>query len=147
MLDDLTPESPRPRREGQQPASRPKKDAEVRRVVESDVPGDAHEDRALASSVHAWLDGELPEAAVRSGSTARDVEFWRNVTQRMEQSRRLRTPERLEAQIMAALPHHAPQMISPWYRREFVITPVAAVSVGVALIALAAALTALILAS
>lgn len=146
MLDDLTPESPRGSRESQRAAAGPKKDHEVRRVVESDVPLGEQADHTLPSSVHAWLDGELPEAAVRTGATAHDVEFWRTVTQRMEQSRRLRTPERLEAQIMAALPHHAPQLISPWWRREFVITPAAAVSVGVALMAVAAAATALILA-
>ena len=146
MLDDLTPEPPRPRREGQPPAPRPKKDHEVRRVVESDVSLGEHEDRALASDVHAWLDGELPEAAVRGGNTARDVEFWRSVTLRMEQSRHLRTPPHVEAQIMAALPHHAPQLISPWWRREYVVTPVAAVSVAAALMALAAAATVLIIA-
>lgn len=142
MLDDLTPEPPRPRRESKPQAHQPKKDHEVRRVVESDV--GQHEDRQLASAVHAWLDGELPEAAVRNGETARDVEFWRSVTRRVEQSRHLRTPDHVEAQIMAALPHHAPQMISPWYRREFVITPVAAVSAGVAIAVLAAAAAVLI---
>lgn len=115
-------------------------------MVESDVSHGQHEERPLSSSVHAWLDGELPEAAVRGGDAARDVEFWRGVTRRMEQSRNLRTPERLEAQIMAALPHHAPQLISPWYRREFVITPVAAVSIAAALMALAAATAVLIVA-
>ena len=146
MLDDLTPEPTRPRRERQPTDPRVKKDHEVRRVVESDVPVGSHDDRALASSVHAWLDGELPEAAVRGGDTARDVEFWRSVTRRMEQSRNLRTPPHVEAQIMAALPHHAPQLLSPWWRREYVVTPVAAVSVGAALMALAAAATVLIVA-
>ena len=147
MLDDLNPDIPRAPREGRsKPESRAKKEREVHPVVEREVPLGQHQDRPLANSVHAWLDGELPEAAVRTGDTARDVEFWRGVTQRMEQSRRLRTPEHVEAQIMAALPHHPPQVISPWWRRELVITPVAAVSVGAALMALAAAATVLLLA-
>jgi hypothetical protein len=96
--------------------------------------------------VHAWLDGELPEAAVRSGTTAKDVEFWRGVSQTMDRSRLVRTPEHVEAQIMAALPHHAPQLITPWFRREFVVTPMAAVGVGATLMAIAAAVTVAILA-
>lgn len=142
MLDDLNPELPRVRREGQkQPAQRAKKEHEVSAVVEREVPLGQQQDRVLPSTVHAWLDGELPEAAIRAGDTARDVEFWRGVTRGIERSRLVRTPEHVEAQIMAALPHHVPQLISPWWRREFVITPVAAVSVGAALMALAAAAT------
>jgi hypothetical protein len=144
MLDDLTPDVPRVPREGQRPSqSRARKDREVKPVVERDVPETG---RRLSSEMHAWLDGELPEAAARAGDTESDVEFWRTVSKRMERSRLVRTPEHVEAQIMAALPHHPPQLISPWYRREFVITPVAAVSVGVALMAVAAAATALLLA-
>ena len=147
MLDDLNPDSPRVPREGRaRPEPRSKNDREVHPVVERELPFAQQQDRALANSVHAWLDGELPEAAVRTGDTARDVEFWRGVTSRMEQSRRLRTPEHVEAQIMAALPHHPPQLISPWWKREFVITPVAAVSVGAALMALAATAAVLLVA-
>jgi len=145
MLDDLTPDIPRAPREGQKPStSAAKKDREVKPVVERDTLPD--EGRRLSGAMHAWLDGELPEAAVRSGEAPADVEFWRGVSKRMERSRLVRTPEHVEAQIMAALPHHPPQVISPWWRREFVITPVAAVSVGAALMAVAAATTALLLA-
>jgi hypothetical protein len=139
MRDDLNSDIPRaPREDPIQSEPRAKKEREVHPVVEREVPFGQPQDRTLSNSIHAWLDGELPEAAVRTGSTARDVEFWRGVTRQMEQSRRLRTPEHVEAQIMAALPHHPPQLISPWWRREFVITPLAAVSVGAALVALAA---------
>jgi len=137
MHDNLNPGSPRDGRDGHK-GSAPKnqRDHEVRPVVEREVPLGQQADRVLASTVHAWLDGELPEAAVRKGETARDVEFWRNVNDQMERARRLRTPEHVEAQIMAALPHHVPAMITPWWRREFVITPMTAVSVAAALITL-----------
>src|SRR2546430_910923 len=137
MHDNLNPGSPRDGRDGHK-GSAPKnqRDHEVRPVVEREVPLGQQADRVLASTVHAWLDGELPEAAVRKGETARDVEFWRSVNDQMERARRLRTPEHVEAQIMAALPHHAPAMITPWWRREFVITPMTAVSVAAALITL-----------
>jgi hypothetical protein len=142
MLDNLNPGSPRDGRDGNKDAApKSQRDHEVRPVVEREVPLGQQADRVLAASVHAWLDGELPEAAVRKGNTARDVEFWHNVNDQMERARRMRTPEHVEAQIMAALPHHAPALITPWWRREFVITPLAAVSAAAALITIAVAAT------
>jgi hypothetical protein len=149
MRDDLNSDLPAP---GRQPAKKPAaaarahKEREIQPVVERDVPVGAGSGHALDSAVHAWLDGELPEAAVRSGTTAKDVEFWRGVSQTMDRSRLVRTPQHVEAQIMAALPHHAPQLITPWFRREFVVTPMAAVGVGATLMAIAAAVTVAILA-
>lgn len=101
--------------------------------------------RVLAPAVHAWLDGELPEASVRKGDTARDVEFWKNVNVEVESRRRMRTPAYLEAQIMEALPQTAPQLITPWWSREFVITPMAAVGAATGLIVVAAAVTAAVI--
>ena len=46
---------------------------------------------------------------------------------------------------MDALPHNVPQLITPWWRREFVITPAAALGAAVRSIALTAALTALVM--
>ena len=145
MLDDLNPGS-RPR-DGEQTGTKEKaskqrsdRDREVRSVVEREMPGQQSE-RVLAASVHAWLDGELPEAAVRKGDTARDVEFWRTLNDQMDRARHMRTPEHVEANIMAALPHHAPQLITPWFEREFVITPFTAVAVAAGLVAATAAVT------
>jgi hypothetical protein len=101
--------------------------------------------RVLAPAVHAWLDGELPEASVRRGETARDVDFWRHIGQESERRRHTRMPLELEARIMAALPHSVPALITPWYRREFVVTPGAAVTIGATLVTVTAAATALIL--
>jgi hypothetical protein len=101
--------------------------------------------RVLAPAVHAWLDGELPEAAVRQGETQRDVDFWKRIDAAAQQRRHLRTPVDLEQRIMAALPQTVPQVITPWWRREFVVTPAGAIGTGAVLIALAAALTALLL--
>jgi hypothetical protein len=144
MRDDLNSGSHRAQRDGHKDApqrARKAKDQEVRSVVEREVPVGRPDDRVLSAAVHSWLDGELPEAAVRKGDTARDVEFWRGVSDQMDRARRLRTPEHVEAQIMAALPHHAPQLITPWYRREFVITPFAAVTTTAAIVTLAVAAT------
>lgn len=145
MLDDLNPGTG-PRRDGDSgkkdktTKQRSDRDREVHSVVEREMPFEQSE-RVLAASVHAWLDGELPEAAVRKGDTARDVEFWRNLNGQMDRARHMRTPEHVEANIMAALPHHAPQVISAWYEREFVITPFTAVAVAAGLVAATAAIT------
>jgi hypothetical protein len=144
MLDDLNTGSSRDGRESHKDAHvrhRRDRDQEVRSVVEREVPLGQQSDHSLSAAVHSWLDGELPEAAVRKGDTAHDVEFWRNVNSQMDRARRMRTPVHVESQIMAALPHHAPQLITPWYHREFVIKPSAAVAVAIALIAITAAAT------
>jgi hypothetical protein len=102
--------------------------------------------RVLAPAVHAWLDGELPEASVRRGDTAHDVEFWKTINVEVDSRRRMRTPQYLEAQIMEALPQTAPQLISPWWRREFVVSPMAAVGVAATLVVVAATVTAVLMA-
>src|ERR1044071_3733931 len=98
--------------------------------------------RVLAPAVHAWLDGELPEATVRKGDTARDIEFWKQINGAVESRRRMRTPTYPAARIMEALPLTAPTIITPWYRREFVVTPMAAVGAAATLVVVAAAVTA-----
>jgi hypothetical protein len=105
-----------------------------------------NDSRVLAPAVHAWLDGELPEASVRKGDTARDVEFWKNLNVEVERRRRMVTPIYLESRIMEALPQSAPQVITPWFRREFVITPFAAVGAASALVIVVAAVTAVVMA-
>jgi hypothetical protein len=114
-----------------------------RPVADREVPLDRH--GTLSAAVHAWLDGEVPEAAVRKGETAKDVEFWQMIAQETAQMRRTRTPAHVEALIMEALPQTAPQMITPWHRREFVMTPVIAATTAIVLVAATAAVTALIL--
>jgi len=122
------------------PARRSEKE---RPLADREVPlGHQEQDvRVLAPAVHAWLDGELPEASVRKGDTARDVEFWKNINVEVDRRRRVHTPTYLEAQIMDALPQTAPQLITPWWRREFVITPKAAVGGAVVLVVVGAAVT------
>ena len=119
-----------------------------RPLADREVPlGHQEQDaRVLSPAVHAWLDGELPEASVRKGDTARDVEFWKNINVEVERRRRMHTPVYLEAQIMDALPQTAPQVITPWWRREFVITPTAAVGGATVLLVAGAVVTAALMA-
>ena len=126
----------------QKPAQdhRPLSDREV--PIKQDL---GNETRVLAPAIHAWLDGELPEASVRRGETAKDVEFWRLIGAEAEKRRVSRMPLDLEAKIMEALPHTLPVEITPWFRREFVITPQKAVALGAGLIVASAAATALLI--
>src|SRR3954465_3148524 len=103
------------------------------------------ETRVLAQAVHDWLDGELPEASVRRGETSKDVEFWRMINTESERRRTARMPLDLESRIMEALPHTLPVEITPWFRREFVITPQKAVAIGAGLVVATGASTALFL--
>lgn len=99
----------------------------------------------LSETVHAWLDGNATESAARRGGAAHHVEFWKRVESDLRRRRAQRTPAGLEARIMSAIPLHAPYSITPWYRRELVVTPYTAVLAMVTVMALAAAATALLL--
>ncbi len=100
---------------------------------------------SLADAVHAWLDGEVTESQARRGESGRDVDFWKRLDEDLAARRRLRTPAHLQAQIMNALPMHAPTLITPWWRREFVVTPTSAIVVATTLVVMAAAATALVI--
>lgn len=101
----------------------------------------------IADAVHAWLDGEAPESSVRRGEWSRDVDFWKRIDEDLAARRRLKTPAHLQAQIMNALPMHAPQIITPWWRREMVVTPAAMIAAAAALVTLAAVATAMLMAA
>jgi hypothetical protein len=121
-------------------ADRPLTDREV--PIKQDL---GQETRVLAPAIHAWLDGELPEASVRRGETSKDVEFWKMIGAEAEKRRHSRMPLSLESKIMEALPHTLPVEITPWFRREFVVTPSQAVAIGAGLVAVTAAATALLI--
>ena len=119
----------------------------LRAVTDREVPLSHQEPdaRVLSPALHAWLDGELPEAAARKASSGRDVEFWKNINAEVDQRRHMRTPTYLEARIMDKLPQSAPRLNTPWWRREFVVTPLAAVGAAAALMVIAAGIAAAIM--
>jgi hypothetical protein len=98
----------------------------------------------LSAAVHAWLDGSTPERDARRGEWSKDVDFWKRMEDDLAKRRRMQTPAYLNAQIMEAIPRHAPQVITPWWRREFVVTPSSAIVTLATLMAAASAATALI---
>jgi hypothetical protein len=147
MVDDLHSDDGLGEFDGHHHRPAARRSEPQRPLTDREVPlGQQEQDaRVLAPAVHAWLDGELPEASVRRGDTARDVEFWRNINVESERRRRMHTPVHLEARIMEALPQSAPQLITPWWRREFVISPMTAVGAASALAVITAAVTAAVI--
>lgn len=137
MLDDLNPQG------GRGESQAPKRAREERPLTDREVPlGQA---RNMAP-IHAWLDGELPESAVRTAESARDVDFWRKVTEETERRRTVKTPAYLEAQIMAALPTETTaDGVQTWWSREVTMTPATAAVAAASLLAVGAAATVAVL--
>ena len=125
----------------------PRRSDSERPLADREVPlgHQEQESRVLAPAVHAWLDGALPEAAARKADGGHDVEFWKQVNGEVERRRRMQTPAYVSARIMDALPQTAPQVITPWYRREFVVTPSVAAGAAAALVVVGAAVTAVLM--
>ncbi|MDB4917030.1 MAG: hypothetical protein JWM95_4674 [Gemmatimonadetes bacterium] len=138
MFDDLNSET---QGEGEK---RERTGRSERPLADREVPL-APPSTTIAAAVHAWLDGETPERDARRGEWSRDVDFWKKMDSDLARRRRMRTPAHLQAQIMAAIPQHTPQVITPWWRREFVVTPSAAIVAVVTLMAASAFATAMIL--
>lgn len=137
MLDDLHrgPDEGHKRAGARDNGSKPLADREVPLVRQAGT---------MSPAMQAWLDGDLPEAAVRKAEAPRDVELWRRITSELDDRRHLRTPAYLEAQIMSALPNGTPAVITPWWRREMVLSPVALLGGATVLVALTAAATAVV---
>jgi hypothetical protein len=98
----------------------------------------------VSATINAWLDGEVPESAVRHGAMARDVEFWKRLEREVEVRREMKTPVHVYQQIMESLPEAVPQAL-PWWRREMTVSPLVAMAAAAGAIALGAALAAMLL--
>ena len=79
--------------------------AAARPLTDREVPIEGQ----TAASINAWLDGDIPESAVRRADTARDVEFWLRIEKEVEVRRDMKTPAHVFQQIMEALPEATPQ--------------------------------------
>lgn len=139
MLDDMNTQGNRSSG-GDKPQQRA--GAERQPLTDREVPlGQSR----TSASIHAWLDGEVPESAVRTAETARDVDFWRKVTEETERRRAMRTPAHLEAQIMAALPTETADGPTTWWRKDVTMTPASAAVAAASLLAVGAAATVAVL--
>jgi hypothetical protein len=136
LYDDMNerPEAngPAPQRER---ASKPSADREVELPIAR---------RTTPASVHAWLDGDLPEAAVRHGDTARDVEFWNRLNRDITVRRQMQTPAYMIDRIMESLPEASPSETAPWWRKPFGLSPMMIVAIAAGMFALGLAAATLI---
>jgi len=126
MLDNTDPmertsSAPPPERRTA-PAARPLADREV--PIEGQT----------AASINAWLDGDVPESAVRRAATTRDVDFWLRIEKEVEVRRAMKTPVHVYQQIMESLPEAAPRT-THWYERELTVKPLLAFTAAAAAVA------------
>jgi hypothetical protein len=94
--------------------------------------------------IHAWLDGELPEAGVRGTDAVRHVEFWKRLDRDLEVRRHAQAPTDLAERIMAALPATVPQVAAPWWTRSVEMNPVTVAAAAAGLLTIGAAIGATI---
>lgn len=136
MLDNLDPSERRsdvsPPQPRETPVARPLSDREV------PLAGDPR-----TATIHAWLDGELPEGEARAHTTARDVDFWLRIEKEVEVRREMQTPPHVYRQIMEALPQDAPAAL-PWYKRTVTVTPMVAMAATAGAVAVGMAIGAAI---
>lgn len=131
MIDNLDP------RERQPDVTTPRREAPVARPLsDREVPlaGDPR-----TATIHAWLDGDLPESEARRSGATRDVDFWLRIEKEVEVRREMKTPLHVYNDIMAALPQSAPEALA-WWKRPITVTPMVAmattagaVAVGIAI--------------
>ena len=140
MLDDMNTQGSR---SSSSDKSQQRAGAERQPLIDREVPlGQSR----TSAAIHAWLDGDMPESAVRTAETARDVDFWKKVTEETERRRAVRTPANLEAQIMAALPTTDTAVeTKTWWSKEVTMTPGTAAVAAASLLAAGAAATVAVL--
>ncbi len=130
MLDNLDPKEPRTPKTRETPI-------EQRPLADREVPLTG---RAGAASLHAWLDGEMPESAARVGDVTRDVDFWVRLEGDLKARRQMSAPADLQGRIMNAIGTASPASAAKWYARNVTLTvPVAtAAATGLFLLGLLA---------
>jgi hypothetical protein len=136
MLDNLDPSehrTPPAHKSGESPA-RPISDREVPLTGQH-----------TPAAIHAWLDGELTESAVRQSDAARDVDFWLRLDREVHVRRQMTTPTHLYEKIMDALPAAAPAVSEPWWNRSFSLTPAVAIAAAAGAVAIGLAVGATVL--
>jgi hypothetical protein len=86
--------------------------------------------------LHDWLDGEVDVMRASEAEGKSKVELWTRINAESEMLRRRVTPVGVQQRIMASLPE-TPGTATSWWKNQ-TITPVAAVAIGVALLAVGA---------
>lgn len=120
---------------GREPVQR--KDKPTEQLYDREVPlnggGSSH------GLLHDWLDGEVDVMRASEVEGKSKVELWTRINAESEMLRRRVTPVGVQQRIMASLPE-TPGTASHWWKQQMTVKPVAAVAIGVALLAIGALL-------
>jgi hypothetical protein len=117
---------------GREPVQRKEKPTE--QLYDREVPLNGGSSHGL---LHDWLDGEVDVMRASEVEGKSKVELWTRINAESEMLRRRVTPVGVQQRIMASLPE-TPGTGSHWWKQQMTITPVAAVAIGVALLAVGA---------
>ena len=117
---------------GREPVQRKEKSAE--QLYDREVPLNGISGHGL---LHDWLDGEVDEMRASEAEGKSKVELWTRINAESEMLRRRVTPVHVQQRIMASLPD-TPGTATNWWKQQVTITPVSAVVIGVALLAVGA---------
>ena len=128
MLDDAGFES-NEKITGREPAQR--KDRPAEQLYDREVPLNGVSGHTL---LHDWLDGEVDVMRASEVEGKSKVELWTRINAESEMLRRRVTPVGVQQRIMASLPE-TPGTATSWYKQ---ITPVSAIAIAVALLAVGA---------
>jgi hypothetical protein len=114
---------------GREPIQRKEKPAE--QMYDREVPLNGVSGHTL---LHDWLDGEVDIMRASEAEGKSKVELWTRINAESEMLRRRVTPVHVQQRIMASLPD-TPGTATNWWKQ---ITPVSAIAIGVAVLAVAA---------
>jgi hypothetical protein len=87
--------------------------------------------------LHDWLDGEVDAMRASEVEGKSKIELWTRINAESEMLRRRVTPVHVQQRIMASLPD-TPGTASTWWKQQVTMTPVSAIAIGVALLAVGA---------
>jgi hypothetical protein len=117
---------------GREPIQRKEKSSE--QLYDREVPLNGTAGRSL---LHEWLDGEVDVMRASETEGKSKVELWTRINAESEMLRRRVTPVHVQQRIMASLPD-TPGTATNWWKQQLPLTPVSAVAIGIALLAIGA---------
>jgi len=117
---------------GREPVQRKEKAAE--QMYDREVPLNGVSGHTM---LHDWLDGEVDLMRASEVEGKSKVELWTRINAESEMLRRRVTPVHVQQRIMASLPD-TPGTATNWWKQQVTITPVSAVAIGVAALAVGA---------
>ena len=117
---------------GREPVQRKEKPSE--QMYDREVPLNGVSGHTM---LHDWLDGEVDIMRASESEGKSKVELWTRINAESEMLRRRVTPVGVQQRIMASLPD-APGTATSWWKQTLTVSPVSAIAIGVAILAVGA---------